>query len=263
MQHENQKPIITATYLAGRNPFKPVTPKSSLWDVAVILSGDDHRVAVVNDEGKCTSIISQSNLIKYFEIHKDELGSDFEQTVDQVGFPIKKVITVPSNETALNAFKTLDKFRISGLGVVDADDASLIGCTSAQDLKYHVLDKGRESMTVPILTYLSKIRQREVTARDKYPICAVKKNASLGRVIGLMAATRYHRIFVEDDKKRPIGVSSITDILKFATRMAPVPGSASSLSSSALQSPSSRSQPASTSSPADSSVRSLRERNPT
>jgi len=228
---EQTKPIITATYLAGRNPFKPVTTKSSLWDVACILSGDDHRVAVVDDNGKCTSIISQSNFIKFFELHKAEIGSDLDQSVDDVGFPLKKVITVASTETALNAFKTLDKFRISGLGVV-AEDGSLIGNTSAQDLKFHVLDKGRESMSVPILTYLSKIRQREVTARDRYPICSVKKTDTLGRIIGLLAATRYHRIFVEDDRRNPIGVCSITDILKFATRIpqnpTPVTSSASS-----------------------------------
>jgi len=196
-------------------------------------------VAVVDDNGKCTSIISQSNFIKFFESHKAELGSDLDQTVDDVGFPLKRVITVPSTETALNAFKTLDKFRISGLGVVDAENGSLIGNTSAQDLKFHVLDKGRESMAVPILTYLSKIRQREITARDRYPVCSVKKTDSLGRIIGLLAATRYHRIFVEDDKKNPIGVCSVTDILKFATRVPqnPTPASAGSPSSRTQASP--------------------------
>jgi len=243
-QHEQAKPIITATYLAGRNPFKPVTLKSSLWDVAVILSGDDHRVAVVDDNGKCTSIISQSLFIKFFELHKSELGSDLEQRVDDVGFPLKKVITVASTETALNAFKTLDKFRISGLGVVNATDGSLIGNTSAQDLKYHVLDKGRESMSVPILTYLAKIRQREITAREKYPICSVKRMDSLGRIIGLLAVTRYHRIFVEDDKRNPIGVCSITDILKFATRVASV-APVTSTQQSTSTTPSSASSPSS------------------
>jgi len=204
----------------------------------VILSGDDHRVAVVDDNGKCTSIISQSNFIKFFELHKTELGSDLSQTVDEVGFPFKDVITVASTETALNAFKMLDKFRISGLGVVAPEDGSLIGNTSAQDLKYHVLDKGRESMSVPILTYLSKIRQREVTARDRYPICSVKKTDTLGKIIGLLAATRYHRIFVEDDRRNPIGICSITDILNFATRISQNPTPVSS----SLSSPSSRTQ---------------------
>jgi len=222
--------------LAGRNPFKPVTLKSSLWDVAVILSGDDHRVAVVDDNGKCTAIISQSNFIKFFELHKTDLSGDLDQTVEDIGFPLKKVITVPSTETALNAFKTLDKFRISGLGVVKAEDGTLIGNTNAQDLKFHVLDKGRESMSVPILSYLSRIRQREITARDKYPICSVKKTDTMGRIIGLLAATRFHRIFVEDDKRNPIGVCSITDILKFATRIPPTP------TPSSVGSPTSRSQ---------------------
>jgi len=236
--HEQAKPIITATYLAGRNPFKPVTLKSSLWEVACILSGDDHRVAVVDDTGKCTSIVSQSNFIKFFENHKAELGGELDQTVDEVGFPLKKVITVPATETALNAFKTLDKFRISGLGVVDDDTGALIGNTSAQDLKFHVLDKGRESMSVPILTYLAKIRQREVTPREKYPISAVRKTDTIGKIIGLLAATRYHRIFVDDERRNPIGVCSITDILKFATRIPQNP----TVAPVAVGSPSSRTQ---------------------
>jgi len=259
-QNQDQaKPIITATYLAGRNPFKPVTAKSTLWEVALILCGEDHRVAVVDDQGKCTSIISQSNFIKFFEMHKTELAGELDQTVDDVGFPLKNVITVPSTETALNAFKTLDKFRISGLGVVTAEDGALIGNTSAQDLKYHVLDKGRESMSVPILTYLSKIRQREVTARDRYPVCSVKRKDTLGKIVGLLAATRYHRIFVEDDKRHPIGVCSITDLLKFATRIAPSTGS-SSVSSSSVASNGSNSLASPTSSSRSAPEKTLRQR---
>jgi len=92
----------------------------------------------------------------------------------------------------------------------------LIGNTSARDIKYLVLDKGELSLEMPVLEYLAAVRQRIITSQEKAPVCAVQKDASLGRVIGLMGATQFHRLFIVD-KGNPIGVVSVTDILSYAS----------------------------------------------
>lgn len=51
----------------------------------------------------------------------------------------------------------------------------------------------------------------------KSPSIAVFEHDRVSRAIGLIAATRVHRVFVVDTEKsyRPIRVISITDILKY------------------------------------------------
>jgi CBS domain-containing protein len=67
-----------------------------------------------------------------------------------------------------------------------------------------------------ILDYLAQIRQREDPAMETHPSCAVSLNQSLGHVVGLMAATKHHRVFLVDSERKPIGVVSVSDVMKFA-----------------------------------------------
>lgn len=103
---------------------------------------------------------------------------------------------------------------VSGIAVVDRD-GKLIGNTSAKDLKLFMLDRGTLSLDKDILTYLSQIRQRE-HIDEVHPSCSVQVTATIGHVIELMAATKYHRVFLTDKEGRPIGVLSLSDVLKFA-----------------------------------------------
>jgi len=103
---------------------------------------------------------------------------------------------------------------VSGVAVVD-NNGKLVGNTSAKDLKLFMLDRGNLSLDQLIMEYLSAIRQREMV-NEAHPSCSVQLSASIGHVIELMSATKYHRVFLVDKEGRPIGVLSVTDILRFA-----------------------------------------------
>jgi len=214
-QKEDEPPSLT--YLARRNQFKPVSANSNLLDVANVLKNRSiHRVPVMNNEGKCVQIISQSSILQFIANYRDALADDMKQPLEEINLGFNDVVTVGSHEKAFAAFKTIDKTQFSGIGVVDSH-GKLIGNTSAKDIKYLVLDKGELSLEMPVLEYLSAIRQRVITASEKAPICVVHKDATFGRVIGLLAATQFHRLFIVDGKGCAIGVVSITDILNYAT----------------------------------------------
>jgi len=203
--------------LARRNAFRPVSPKSNLLDVANILKQRHvHRVPVVNQEtGKCVQIISQSLILQFLATNLEQLTEDCKQSLEEVNLGFCDVVTVGSHEKAFAAFQIIDKTHYSGIGVVD-HDKKLIGNTSGRDIKYLVLDKGELSLEMPVLEYLSAVRQRIITSQEKAPVCAVQKDASIGRVLGLLGATQFHRLFIVDNKGNPIGVVSVTDILSFA-----------------------------------------------
>jgi len=215
-QKEDEPPSLS--YLARRNAFRPVSLNSTLLDVANILKQSHvHRVPVVNQEtGKCVHIISQSLILQFLAAHQETLAEDCKQSLEEINLGFCEVVTVGAHEKAFSAFQIIDKTRFSGIGVVD-HEKKLIGNTSARDIKYLVLDKCELSLEMPVLEYLAAVRQRIITSQEKAPICAVQKDATIGRVIGLLEATQFHRLFIVDPKGNPIGVVSVTDILNYAS----------------------------------------------
>ena len=212
----------SVAYLARRTPFKPVHKEHNLIDVAKALSTRLHRVPVVDPSSeRCIHIISQSSIINYFIKHRHELRDEWKQSIQSLSIGLCKVMCATADQSAWSAFKLLEVSGVSGLAVIDKD-GKLVGNTSARDLKLFVLDRGHLSLDVPIMTYLSQIRQLE-HIDEVHPSCSVTLSATIGYVMELMAATKYHRVFIIDVQARPIGVLSVTDILRFACADTPPP----------------------------------------
>eukprot|EP00561_Arcocellulus_cornucervis_P011872 CAMPEP_0185802698 /NCGR_PEP_ID=MMETSP1322-20130828/2139_1 /TAXON_ID=265543 /ORGANISM="Minutocellus polymorphus, Strain RCC2270" /LENGTH=330 /DNA_ID=CAMNT_0028498469 /DNA_START=129 /DNA_END=1121 /DNA_ORIENTATION=- len=207
---------MTISYLAARNPFVSVSESCSLADVcAALVEKHCHRVPIVDQEsGKCTNIISQSALVKY--LARSVPREDLEETLDEAGIAYQKdVVSIVDTAEASEAFTLLDDKRLSGIAVVD-EDGMLVGNTSARDIKMAALDEGNIPMDTDILSYLAKVRQATPQKNERYPSCHVHTDTSVAHVIGLLAKTGYHRLFVVDADQKPVGVISVADIVKFA-----------------------------------------------
>ena len=205
----------SVTYLSRRSPFRPVRLSSSLLDAAKALATRVHRVPVIDESTRrCVYIISQSSIINFLIQHKALFRDEWKQSIASLSLGLCQVISISTDATAWTAFKLLEVSNVSGVAVVDGM-GKLVGNTSAKDLKLFMLDRGNLSLDQLILDYLSAIRQRELT-NEVHPSCSVTVSASIGHVIELMHATKYHRVFVVDKEGRPIGVLSVTDILRFA-----------------------------------------------
>jgi len=170
----------------------------------------------VNDEGKCIQIVSQSSLLAFVAAHKEEeeLKEELSRTFEVSKLGLKKVVTVDENSTAKEAFQLIERSNLSGIGVVD-EDGNLIGNTSARDIKYFVLDQGQAKIDQPILDYLAIVRSSVKTAKEKVPVSTVHATDPIGRAIGLLAKTQFHRLFIVDSESKPIGVVSVADILGY------------------------------------------------
>lgn len=218
----NTKPpspgAVTVSYLAARNPMVPFSTKDdSLLQICKVLMGRrNHRVPITDTSSGtrvCTGIISQSGLIAF--IASKMSPESLDESMDDAGLPYRKdVVKVSEDATAASAFELLDAKRLSGIAVVD-EDGKLIGNTSARDIKNTVMDAGRTGMDMDILSYLAQVRQSQVVKNDKYPSCHVHEGATVGHVLNLLAKTGFHRVFVVDDDKKPIGVVSLRDVIRF------------------------------------------------
>ena len=207
---------LTISYLAARNPFVSVSESCSLADLcAALVEKHCHRVPIVDEEtGKCTNIISQSALVKF--LAKNVPREDLSETLDEAGLPyLKDVVSIVDTADASDAFTLLDDKRLSGIAVVD-EDGMLVGNTSARDIKLAAVDEGKIPMDTDILSYLARVRQSTPQRKERYPSCHVHADTTVAHVIGLLAKTGYHRVFVVDAEQKPIGVISVADIVKFA-----------------------------------------------
>jgi CBS domain-containing protein len=208
---------ITVSYLAARNPMKGHAKEESLVEICKELEKrGTHRVGIMdNSSGSpvCTGIISQSGLVDF--IFSKCPPCSLEEKICDAGIPYKKEVAMINEEaTAADAFELLDSKRLSGIAVVD-EDGVLIGNTSARDIKHAVIDGGKISMDMDVISYLAQVRQNQIRKNERFPSCHVYEDATVGHVVGVLAKTGYHRVFVVDTDKKPIGVVSFADVLRW------------------------------------------------
>jgi CBS domain-containing protein len=207
---------MTVSYLAARNPFVSCKPDATLADLCAALTEQQHlhNIPIVDDSGKCLYLVSQSALIKFLS-EKTPQG-ELQGTLDEAGLPYRRdVVSIVDSADASDAFTLLDSKRLSGIAVVD-EDGVLVGNTSARDIKFAALDEGRTAMDMDILSYLATVRQATPAKKERYPSCHVHEDSTVAHVINLLAKTGYHRVFVVDKDVKPVGVVSVSDVVKFA-----------------------------------------------
>jgi len=64
----------------------------------------------------------------------------------------------------------------------------------------------------PIIAFLSKIRQLDLTTRA--PVFTCTLDDSVFKAIGKLSATKAHRIFIVNEGFYPVRVVSLTDIIR-------------------------------------------------
>lgn len=206
---------VTCTYLSRRNPFHPVKEQDSLLNVCEILAKGVHRVPVVDAEGKVVNIVSQSTIIQFINSHIKEANvkSELGKTINELHLGSKPVVSVHKDASAIETFRLMDNKKLSSLAVVD-NDGRFIGNTSASDLKLFIKTLSVELLHQPIMSYLNKIRQESIEIAS--PTISVTGKDTLAVLVGKIAATKVHKLFVADDVGgyKPDRVISITDILR-------------------------------------------------
>lgn len=205
---------VTISYLARRNRFQPVKQSTSLLQVAQLLAQGVHRVAVVNDEHEVINIVSQSTLILFLNAHLNEAGVQLNAmaTIASLHIGTHPVISVTKQTTVIETLRVMDSGRRSGVAIVD-ERHRLVGTTTGKDLGLFIKHPTLATLAMPVFKFLSEVRQQSVEIKS--PTIAVFPTDTLLRAIGLLAATRVHRVFVVDNEQdyKPTAVISITDIL--------------------------------------------------
>jgi CBS-domain-containing membrane protein len=71
---------------------------------------------------------------------------------------------------------------------------------------------GFTKLLLPVNEFLFQVRKEQGLAADFCVTC--EASADLKTVVSRVVKTRVHRVFVVDEARRPIGVISLTDIIR-------------------------------------------------
>jgi len=218
---------VTVKYLARTNKWAPVLPDDSMLKVIELLANGYHRVPVVlkEDQHKIIDIISQSTLIHFIHAQKAVLQDELNFKIAAIHLGSRPVIPVKEHATALECFKTMARLNRSGVAIVD-EKGTLVGNTSGSDLRLFIANPHQHIglLHKTIGQFLATVRRAEISENPntRSPVISVHPDATLDKVVGKLAATRVHRLFVADDKTgfKPEAVISITDILRYVLNRA-------------------------------------------
>jgi len=214
----------TLKYLCQMRAFRTVRGTDSLLDVAKVLAAGSHIVGVVDGadgdakQSKLVGILSQGSLFQqvaslWMAGPLKEAAVPLLQELIESKYITSPVKSVSAKLSALSAFEQMSKLDLSGLAVVD-DDGVLIHNTSATDIKLWL--SASEKLNMSIEAFLIQIRKASLD--ERYPVTMCTAKDSLKRAIEKLKATKYHRMWIVDAEKKPIGVLALTDIFKFVCK---------------------------------------------
>jgi len=198
--------------LAMRNAVPPIQKGASLQRAMTIFSKTGaHRIAIV-ENGKIVAVLTQSALISWIQKNIKQIPEQIRgQKMKEIGKTcFKEVISVQFDKKAIEAFRLMAKYGIHGIAVVDETGCTLSNL-SAKDLKVVQPNVLFTSLYKPCLEIVQLNRKKCIDA--VFPSFCVTPNNSLEESINKLALLKVHRLYIEDEHRRPIGVISLGDVI--------------------------------------------------
>jgi CBS-domain-containing membrane protein len=202
----------------GNRTFSPLTRKATLLDVLHVLEvpGNYRAVVVSKYYKKINRFITQFDVIHYIHDNiKDFDSSITSQTIAETGLGIGSVLCVNDNTQVFDAFYKIITYHVQGLGVLDHHDGTLVGAVSVRDLRRVLTEDVEDNMTGTVADLIKKVRAEN--AKYATPLEAITCTVSndIHYVVWKLQTARVHRVFIVDDKRRPVGVITSTDIFRY------------------------------------------------
>ena len=139
-----------------------------------------------------------------------------DKTLSQLGLVPGRVISVRSNVSIREAFEAIIGNDITGLAVVD-DKGKLVGNLSATDFE---VIYNRLRLTLQGVTEMN-FMNIELPVSDilkrKHGL-SVTRTTTFAATVALLQQHKVHRVYIVDDHQSPIGIVSITDIMKILAK---------------------------------------------
>jgi 5'-AMP-activated protein kinase regulatory gamma subunit len=201
------------------NPWCPVEEGASFREVVRLLASVARRVPVISKTtGKVIQIISQSQVCQILYERVKAGGVLTDSTPCNSGMGIKPVFTVKDSDEARTAFQLMIDKRVSSVCVVD-ENGEILTVLSTKDIRLlpRLESVGLEKnnlMDMSVRQFVSMVRKvTETDGKTRASCVTVELNTPLSTVLGKLAATKMHRVYIIDSNRKPVGVISVSDVV--------------------------------------------------
>jgi len=201
-------PIYRAIDFSKKNAFIPFLETATLLEVMPNLSLATHRMPIINATSNVVGILSQSDILEFVRRKLDDKSDDQVNTlgrklVADLSYPTK-VVSISNNSTLLTAFEMLSTNRLNGIAVVNQHGV-LVGNVSASDFK-GVSQNNFVNMGITLQQYITT-KPYVVTTKDTF-----------ASTVRMMSNNVLNRVYVVTADMKPVGVITLTDMMKFLTK---------------------------------------------
>lgn len=178
-----------------------------------------HRVLVmpkVSFTSPTQTFLSQTDVVKYFYKNQAKFHGELEGVCKKKLLSVldfengsDKIVTVLDSVSALQGFRTLGVQNVSAAAIVNTA-GELTGCISFSDLK------GLHRNTIPdlLLPASEYLADRKLKALKEKSGVSCLLTDSLESVMEKVVTYGIHRVFIVDADNKPIGVVSLSDIIR-------------------------------------------------
>jgi len=207
-----QTSITSLINFSSMNPPVTISEAASVSQLIKVFSDvkpfqQRHRVLVLNSSNHVINIISQSDLIEFLGKRKVELPNGIEmKTIKELGL-VHASLMVPVTTSCYDALDILYRNRASGIAVVN-HKGELSTNFSASDLR-GITPDSFDYFHEPVIDFLLKGTD---TGLGEPITCT--ETTSLVIAMQILNSNRIHRIYVVNPRMQPIGVVTLTDIIR-------------------------------------------------
>jgi CBS domain-containing protein len=205
-----QQPVSVAFEKSVEESEMSVKSTDPLSSILNRLSRDRfHRVLVTSDDMEHI-VVSQRDLLRYFQSHNHELGKVLDvsaSNITMVALGDRTVQSINFRHTAWDAFTRIaDLNPLSAIAVLDDDDG-LVAEISAGDLR-GLNGRRIPDLSSPIITFL-----KGTHGDDGILPLICHKRFTLQQVMAALVLGRGHRIWLCNPDDTVEGVVTLTDVL--------------------------------------------------
>jgi len=193
--------------LSGNDQLKVLPESAKIVDAMRIFANEIHRIAVSDSTGAAVGILSQSDIIHHFAHRGASLGRLVDQPIENLDIGTGDILKVNETSLLFEALQQMRLNRVSAAAVVD-HRGFLTSNLSVSDLKT-VDPESLASLTIPVKEFLYM-----TYGFPKPPIC-VRGWETVEHVMLKIMVHQVHRVWVVNNAFVPIGVVTLTDLIRF------------------------------------------------
>jgi len=168
-----------------------------------------HRVAVADVNR--WAVFTQSDVAKFVMKTINVAATPMHSSIQDVGITPSKPGSIDEHVSVASAMRFIRDSKLSGVAVLDKHNKILTNF-SATDL-LGITENKFPYLMLPVFEYLNKMRGHNV------PPVTCRMDDTVETLLYKMVFNRVHRIYVVDDHNKPTGVITLSDIMKFFSKI--------------------------------------------